>query len=85
MTEKKIVKRNARQKKLSRLVEEVTASGPVNYEANLKNQLRVIQKDYNRLLTDVSKGYNLFKTWVEVQAVNTREVLRTRFTERMGR
>ena len=85
MTEKKIVKRNARQKKIMKMAEQVTAADPINHEATLKSQLRVIQKDYNRLVTDVTKGYGLLKNWMEVQAVNTREMLRTRFTERLGR
>lgn len=85
MSAKKIVRRNSRQKKLLRMVEEQSVTPEVNYGGSLRNQLQMIKKDYNRLVTDVTKGYDMIRTWVEVQAASTRELLRTKFTEKLGR
>lgn len=87
MSVKKAATKNARQKKVLQMVNEVHAKDNSNPEVQsmkhdedaLRRQLQVIKKDYDRLMTDVATGYGIIKHWVGVQAANRGELLKSRF------
>lgn len=84
---KKSTTKNARQKKVIQMVNEVHAKDNDNIELQeamhdedaLRRQLLVIRKDYNRLMTDVAAGYGIIKHWASLQMANKGELLRSRF------
>lgn len=84
---KKPVVKNARQKKVLQMVNEVHANDNSNVELQdlkhdedaLRRQLLVIKKDYDRLMTDVAAGYGIIRHWVGVQAASRGELLKQRF------
>ena len=86
MTVKKVQK-NARQKKVLKMVAEAHANDNTNPEVQearhdedaLRRQLLVIKKDYTRLMVDVRTGYGLIKHWVGLQAATKGEILKARF------
>ncbi len=82
---KTIPKKNARQKKLLHTV----AHPPMNEEHApedslegredaIKKQFKIIQKDYFKLMLNVTKGYDLVKGWLESQAIQKRDMLKSR-------
>ena len=87
MSVKKSVTKNARQKKVLQMVNEVHAKDNSNPEVQelkhdedaLRRQLLVIKKDYVRLLSDVKAGVGIVKHWVEIQTANRGELLKARF------
>lgn len=87
MSVKKAVHKNARQKKVLQMVNEVHAKDNLNADMQemkhdedaLRRQLQVIKKDYDRLMTDVATGYGIIKHWVGIQASNRGGLIKSRF------
>ncbi len=87
MTVKKTAQKNARVKKVIKMVNEVHAKDNTNVELQeakhdedaLRRQLLVIRKDYDRLMSDVATGYGIIKHWASIQVANRGELIRTRF------
>ena len=52
-----------------------------HYEQAIRRQMVVIKKDYVRLMDDVARGYGLVKHWVGNQAINTGEMIKSRFVK----
>lgn len=82
---KTIPKKNARQKKLLHTVahphvseEHAPETSLEGREDAIKRQFKVIQKDYYKLMLNVTKGYDLVKGWLETQAILKREMLKSR-------
>lgn len=83
---KSLPKKNARQKKMLHTVampkhedhesaETTTLEGK---EVAIKRQLKVIQKDYLKLMYNVTKGYDLLKGWIETQANMRKDMIKSR-------
>lgn len=87
MSVKKSIQKNARQKKVLQMVNEIHAKDNSNAEVQelkhdedaIRRQLLVIKKDYTRLVSDVRTGYGIIKHWVGIQAANRGELIRSRF------
>lgn len=87
MSVKKSTPKNARQKKVLQMVNEVHAKDNSNPDMQiskhdedaLRRQFQVIKKDYDRLMTDVVAGYGIVKHWVGVQASSRGELIKSRF------
>lgn len=82
---KTLPKRNARQKKLLHNVtvhkhdenHEIDSSIELKEDA-IKRQFKLIQKDYFKLLTNVTKGYGLIKGWIGSQAEKRSNMIKSR-------
>lgn len=81
---KSLPKRNARQKKL---LHNVTVQKHEDQELNnnielkedaIRRQFKLIQKDYLKLMTNVTKGYGLIKGWLGSQAEMRRHMIKSR-------
>lgn len=87
MTVKKAAQKNARQKRVIKMVQEAHAHDFDNLEGQelrheedaIRRQFLVIKKDYNRLMTDVATGYGLIRNWVGLQTANRGELFKARF------
>ena len=87
MAVKKVAQKNARQKKVLQMVNEVHAKDKSNIEIQnlkhdedaLRRQFQVIKKDYDRLVNDVATGYGIIRHWVGIQAANRGELIKSRF------
>ncbi len=83
---KSLPKKNARQKKMLHTVtmakhdEHVESEGTSieGKEDAIRRQLKVIQKDYMKLMTNVTKGYDLVKGWIETQASMRKDMIKSR-------
>jgi hypothetical protein len=79
------IKRNARQKKLLNNVgvqrheenHEIESSIELKEDA-IKRQFKLIQKDYVKLMTNVTKGYGLIKGWIGSQAEKRSNLIKSR-------
>lgn len=82
---KTLPKRNARQKKLLHNVtihkqdehHEIDSSIELKEDA-IKRQFKLIQKDYLKLMTNVTKGYGLIKGWLGSQAEKRSNMIKSR-------
>lgn len=78
---KSLPKKNARQKKL---LHNVTASRHDEEhkielkEDAIRRQFKLIQKDYLKLMSNVTKGYGLIKGWLGTQAEVRRNLIKSR-------
>lgn len=87
MSVKKATQKNARQKKVLQMVNEVHLKDKSNVEFQdmkhdedaLRRQLSLIKKDYDRLMTDVAAGYGIIKHWVGIQAASRSGMIKSRF------
>lgn len=83
---KSLPKKNARQKKLLHSVntpkhedEFQNAMNTIEVKEDaLKRQFKVIQKDYLKLMYNVTKGYDLLKGWIETQANMRKDMIKSR-------
>lgn len=84
---KTLTKKNARQKKLLHTVS-IPKHDEVNFHSDdhllehredaLKRQMKIIQKDYMKLMLNVTKGYGLLKGWLETQAMMKKDMIKSR-------
>lgn len=87
VSKKKQFIKNARQKKVLQMVNEVHAKDNLNEDMQkvkhdedaIRRQFQLIKKDYDRLMTDVATGYGIIKHWVGIQASNRGELIKSRF------
>jgi len=84
---KSLPKKNARQRKLLHSVAVQKHEDEHNQELNnnielkedaIRRQFKLIQKDYMKLMTNVTKGYGLIKGWLGSQAEMRRHMIKSR-------
>lgn len=82
---KTLTKKNARQKKLLHTVAmpkhedgHIDDHSIESREDALKKQMKIIQKDYMKLMLNAKKGYDLLKGWIETQAMMKKDLIKSR-------